>query len=313
MLSCEGNLTEQEIYKLLTSFKNDKSPGNDGLTKEFYCCFWNYIKDIFMKSLCESKKLKQLCVSQRQAIIKLLEKPNEDKRYVANWRPISLLNFDLKIISKSLATRLKNVLGKLTDARQTAYVNERFIGESGRLIDHVLEVCDMQKLSRHLLTVDFEKAFDSLNRNFLIAVLKKYGFSDDFIDWILILFNSQESCAINGGHSTKYFPLERGARQGDPISAYLFVLVLEIFFILIKTNNDIQVIEIFNHEFLYTAYADDITFFVKDLNPVKVILSSLDQSYTSSGLCPNLSKCEIVGTGDLKDANVALCGLIGKC
>ena len=77
-----------------------------------------------MKSLCESKKLKQLCVSQRQAIIKLLEKPNKDKRYVANWRPISLLNFDLKIISKSLATRLKNVLGKLIDARQTAYVNE---------------------------------------------------------------------------------------------------------------------------------------------------------------------------------------------
>ena len=89
MLSCEGKLTEQEIYKSLTSFKNNKSPGNDGLTKEFYCCFWNNIKDIFMKSLCESKKLKQPCVSQRQAIIKLLEKPNKDKRYVANWRPIS--------------------------------------------------------------------------------------------------------------------------------------------------------------------------------------------------------------------------------
>ena len=308
MLSCEGNLTEQEIYKSLTRFKNNKSPGNDGLTKEFYCCFWNDIKDIFMKSLCESKKLKQLCVSQRQAIIKLLKKRNTDKRYVANWRPISLLNFDLKIISKSLATRLKNVFGKLIDARQTAYANERCIGESGCLIDDVLKVCDMQKLSGYLLTVDFEKAFDSLNHNFLIAVLKKYGFGDDFIDWVLILFNSQESCVINGGNSTKYFPLECGARQGDPISAYLFVLVLEIF-ILIKTNNDIQGIEIFNHEFLYTTYADDTTFFVKDLNSVKVILSSLDQFYTFSGLHPNLSKCEIAGIGVLKDENMALCGL----
>ena len=221
-----------------------------------------------MKSLCESKKLKQLCVSQRQAIIKLLKKPNKDKRYVANWRPVSLLNFDLKIISQSLAIRLKNVLAKLIDTRQTAYVNERFIGESGCLIDDVLKVCDMQKLSGYLLTADFEKAFDSLNHNFLITVLLKYGFGDDFIDWVLILFNSQESCVINGGHSTKYFPLERGARQGDPISAYLFVLPLEIFFILIKTNNDIQGIEIFNHEFLYTAYADDTTFFMKDLNSV---------------------------------------------
>ena len=60
MLSCEGNLAEQEIYKLLTSFENNKSPGNDRLTKEFYYCFWNDIKYIFMKSLRESKKLKQL-------------------------------------------------------------------------------------------------------------------------------------------------------------------------------------------------------------------------------------------------------------
>ena len=207
MLSCEGNLTEQEIYKSLTSFKHNKSPGNDGLTKELYCCFWNDINDIFMKSLCESKKLKQLCVSQRQAIIKLLEKPNKDKRYVANWRSISLLNFDLRSISKSLATRLKNVLGKLIDARQTAYVSERFIGESGRLKDDVLKVCDMQKLSGYLLTVDFEKAFDSLNHNFLIAVLKKYGFGDEFFDWMLILFSSQESCVINGVHSTNTFLL----------------------------------------------------------------------------------------------------------
>ena len=179
-------------------------------------------------------------------------------------------------------------------------MNERFIGESGHLIDDVLKVCDMQRLSGYLLTFDFEKAFDSLNHNFLIAVLKKYGFGDDFIDWVLNLFNRQESCVINGGHSTKYFPLERGARQGDPISAYLLVLALEIFFILIKTNNDIQGLEIFNHEVLYTAYADDTTFFMKDLNSVKVILSSLDQFYTFSGLRPDLSKCEIADIGVLK-------------
>ena len=66
MLSCEGDLIEQEIYKSLTSFKNNKSPGNDGLTIEFYCCFWNDIKDIFMTSLCESKKLKQLSLKGKQ-------------------------------------------------------------------------------------------------------------------------------------------------------------------------------------------------------------------------------------------------------
>ena len=89
-----------------------------------------------------------------------------------------MLNFDLKIISKSLATRVKKVLSNLIDSRQTAYVDERFIGESGRLIDNVIKVCHIEKTSGYLLTVDFEKAFDSSNHKFLIAVLKKYGFGE---------------------------------------------------------------------------------------------------------------------------------------
>ena len=73
-------------------------------------------------------------------MIKLFEKPNKDKRYISNWRPISLLNSDLKMISKSLITRVEKVLLNLIDARQTAYADERFIGESGRLIDNVIKV-----------------------------------------------------------------------------------------------------------------------------------------------------------------------------
>ena len=65
---------------------------------------------------------------------------------------------------------------------------------------------------------DFEKAFDSLNHKFLIAVLKKHGFGEDFIDWVKILSRNQESCLINGGHTSRHFRMERGDRQGDPIS-----------------------------------------------------------------------------------------------
>ena len=93
-----------------------------------------------------------------------------------------MLNFDLKMISKSLATRVRKVLSNLIDSRQTAYVNERFIGESDRLIDDVIKICDIQKIISYLLTVDFEKAFDSLNHKFLIAGLKKYSFGESFFD-----------------------------------------------------------------------------------------------------------------------------------
>ena len=88
-------------------------------------------------------------------------------------------------------------------------------------------------------------------------LLLKDGFGDNFIDAIKILLNNQESCVIKGGYTTKYFKFERGARQGDPISAYLFILTLEIFFIMIKTNKNTHGLNIFDHEYLYTAYADD--------------------------------------------------------
>ena len=177
-LSYEGHLTRKEIHNSLISFENNMSPGNDGLTKEFYCTFCDDIKDTFIKSQKES---------QRQVIIKLLVKPNKDKRYISNWRPISLLNFDLKIISKSLSARVKKVISNLIDARQTAYVNERFIGESGRLMDDIIKVCDLQKITGYLLTVDLEKAFDLLNHKFFIAGHKNYNFDEDFITWIKIL------------------------------------------------------------------------------------------------------------------------------
>ena len=102
----------------------------------------------------------------------------------------------MKIISKSLATRVKRLLSNLIDVRQTGYVNERFIGESGRLIDDVIKVCDIRKISGYLLTADFKKPFDSLNHKCLITVLEKYRFDEDFIDWIKVLLTNQESCVI---------------------------------------------------------------------------------------------------------------------
>ena len=99
-----------------------------------------------------------------------------------------------------------------------------------------------------------------------MSVLKRYGSGDDFIKWIKTLLINQELCILNGGKTTRYFKLERGTRQGDPISAYLFILVLEIPFILIKTDNNIEGLNKFNHNFLHTVYADDTTFLYKFWN-----------------------------------------------
>ena len=96
--------------------------------------------------------------------------------------------------------------------------------------------------------MDIEKAFDSLDHDFLISTLEKYCFGKNFILWVKILLRDHESCVINGGTTTKYFQLERGARQGDPISAFLFGLALEVLFILIKSKPETEGMTIFGYK-----------------------------------------------------------------
>ena len=119
---CESEITEKDLITALKSMTIGKSPGHDGLTKEFYEHFWDDLKFYFINSLKQSKIDGHLSISQRQAIIKLIAKKDRDKRFVKNWRPISLLNVDTKILSKSLAEKLKHVLPELISSNQTAYV-----------------------------------------------------------------------------------------------------------------------------------------------------------------------------------------------
>ena len=117
------------------------------------------------------------------------------------------------------------------------------------------------------------------------------------IHWIKVLLNKQQSCLINGSFTTRYFNLEKGTGQGDPISAYLFIFALKVHFELIKNNDDIRGITIFNHAFLYTAFADDPTFSLNDLLSVKNLIDTFTVFYLFSGLKANFSKCEIAGQG----------------
>ena len=216
-------LTKRELEISLKNSQNGKSPGNDGLTREFYVVFWRNISDCLYQSLVDGKAKGFLSPSQRQAIIKLLEKRGKDKRFIQNWRPISLINYDAKLLSKAMAERLKQVLPFLISHDQTAYVANRFLGESVRLISDILEITEKLNIEGFLLTMDIEKAFDSVDHPFLFAVLEQMNIAPEFIDWIKVLTNKNESCVFNGGMSTGYFPLTRGSRQGDPISTYLFI------------------------------------------------------------------------------------------
>ena len=153
----------------------------------------------------------------------MIEKKGKDKRFIKNWRPISLINVDAKVLSKSIATRIKKVIGTVVSNHQTACVPERHIGETVRLISDLLEYTDTHNIPGFMITADIEKAFDSIEHTFITAALKKFGFGPSLLQWVKTILCKQESCVMNNGCSTGYFGCSRGARQGNPLSANLYL------------------------------------------------------------------------------------------
>ena len=183
---CEGMMTEEELLKGLKKIPINKSPGNNGITKEFYEAFWDGLKRPLLLSVNKAFQVGELSTSQKQAVIKLTKKKDNDKRLIKNWKPISLLNVDTKLVSKVFVERPKPALPSLLSSNLMAHLNS-FISERGRLISSIFEVYDLLKLKKLLPTVDIEKAFDSVNHSFLLKVLENYDFSHDFLKWISIL------------------------------------------------------------------------------------------------------------------------------
>ena len=148
--------------------------------------------------------------------------------------------------------------------------------------------------------MDIKKAFDSLAHTFVISVLNSFGFGNNFVSCIETLTSKQESCAISGGNTIPYFHLERRARQGDPISTYIFILALEVLSFLVRNNKDNKGLNIFDHLFICTTYAEDTTFFLENKEPTEELVKTFTLFFSFLGLKPNISKCEISGLGPLK-------------
>ena len=122
---CDGPITENECKITLKTFKKSKSPGNDGLTCEFYIKFWDLLQKPLVKSFNAAYHAGELTISQRQAIITLIEKSGKDRESLKNWRPISLLNLDYKLLSKSISIRMQQYLPKLIHHNQSGFVKGR--------------------------------------------------------------------------------------------------------------------------------------------------------------------------------------------
>ena len=136
---CEGPITAEECLAVLKIFQNNKTPGSDGLSAEFYLHFWNDISGPLIDSLNYNASVDEFSISQRQGIISLIPKKNKDPLLLKNWRPNTLLNVDYKLATKYIARRLEKALPHLIERDQTGYIKGRYIGENILAISDIIE------------------------------------------------------------------------------------------------------------------------------------------------------------------------------
>ena len=170
---------------------------------------------------------------------------------------------------------------------------------------HYLEENDLEGL---LLLADFEKAFDSIEWDFLRKALQSFNFGSSICRWFDTFYKDSKNCVINNGYMSKFFSLERGCRQGDPLSPYLFLIGVELLSLKLKSNSLIKGMSLGNSESLISQYADDTFLILKrSETSLRESLICFENFYKASGLKMNTSKTKVVWIGNKKYSNLILC------
>ena len=304
--SLEEPFTEEEVKAALTELNGDKAPDPDGFTTAFWQHCWDIVKEVLLMFKDFHEKAR-FVPSLNSTFIVLVPKKGgvED---IKDFRPINLVNSLYKLIAKVLANRLKRVMSKLVNIAQNAFVAGRQILDASLIANEVIDSIAKKKDKGILYKLDIEKAYDTLNWNFLPSSLQKMGFGERWIEWIKWCITTVSFSVIVNGSPVGYFKSTRGLRQGDPLSPYLFVLGMEVFSILIdqtanggflsgfnligRTGEEVQV--------THLLFADDTLVFCKDSREQLVYLNWILMWFKALfGLKINLSKSALLPVGSV--------------
>ena len=237
----------------------------------------------------------KLSVTQKRGIISLIPKDESNLTMLSNWRPITLLNVDYKILAKAIAKRIQPKLPKLIHTDQTGFIKGRFIGQN-------VEYTDVKKMPGVLVFLDFEKAFDTVGWSLLQNVLKRFNFGPVIRHWVSTLYNDVESAVINRSYTTNHFKISRGVRQGCPLSPLLFVLGAEILAQKIRQSPGCRGIELPQSVAArISQFADDTTLICKDTDALKENMKVLNDFRDIAGLRLNKKKTKAMWIGSSKN------------
>ena len=221
-----GRFQEDEVKQAVWDCGSEKSPGPDGLNFKFIKEFWHLIKPDVLRFLDEFYVNGIFPRGCNASFLALIPKVS-DPQMLNDYRPISLIGSMYKIVSKLLAQRLKKVMPLIIDERQSAFIGGRHLLHSVIIANEVVEEAQRSQKPCLVFKVDYEKAYDSVSREFLIYMLRRMGFCSKWIQWIEgCLRSASISLLVNGSPSVEFIP-QRGLRQGDPLAPLLYNIVAE--------------------------------------------------------------------------------------
>lgn len=285
--------------------KNSKTPGPDGLPADFYKTFCEDLADDMIELFDEITDSKVLPSSMKEAVTVLLQKDG-DPLDPANQRPISLLNSDVKILSKFINEHLlSGFLEKAISTEQLCAVKGRSIHDGMILVRDAIAFGRDGSLMGYLVSWDQRKAFDMVDHDFLFAILRKMGFNEDVVCLIGTLYSAIITRIQVNGFLSDPVSIERGVRQGCPLSPSLYVVYAQVFFNFFLRNN-LKGIEFPNKTTVkVSAYADDLSVFCQDRTDVDIVFHFSDKDKTCTGNELNKNKTRILSL-NIRNSRIAL-------
>lgn len=289
-------ITKGEVRRALFVLGGDKAPGLDGFPAFFFQKLWDIVGDDIRGVLEESRCGGFILKDFNNTFISLIPKKGVCLCF-EDFRPIALCNTIYKVISKVIANRLKPLLNFIISPEQSGFAPNRSIYE-GISVAHEAMVWTA-KVEKMMIKLDIKKAYDHVNYNFQIDVLKKIGFYEAWLKWIGGCINSPRISVLVNGSPQGFFETARGLRQGDPISPFLFIIMVEALGRLITWERHIGLWKGISvaegvDPVCHLQFVDDI-FLMGGASPreARVIKVTLDSFSKASGQCVRWHKSEI--------------------